>query len=199
MGLAMAPRNGEVFQLSCRLWLFRSLTGEQNRRFQGRVRPDKSESIEMKAVFVSVIIAILILIFVWKTYPSSLPARTYVSKQLSADEYADIKDVLFSFAASNAAYGVSARGAPGPEGIVTLYCREVPLVIVFQGPEVTLMQVMHGAEQRTPSLGPVINHVLSKMSLIPQPEWRDEDSAGYVNRLLLKYRDGIDLDAMCAS
>lgn len=153
----------------------------------------------MKTVTMSVVLLISILLMAWILYPSSFPARSFVSKQLSPAEYANIKDVLFSFAASNAAHGVTVRGEAGPQGTATLYCRDVPLVVVLQAPTATLMQVFHDAEQRAPSLGPVVNHVLSKMTLIPQPDGRDGGSVGYFNRLFLKYRDGIDLDKTCAS
>jgi len=152
----------------------------------------------MTKIISIIIIIIVVFLAAWVVYPASLPARSFVSRQLSGGEYADIKEVLFFFAASNEAHGVTARGEPGPQGTAALYCHGVPLVVVLQAPTVTTMQVFQDSERRAPSLGPVVAQVLSKMILLDQPEKPSERTVGYLERLVLKYRDGVDLDETCA-
>jgi len=144
------------------------------------------------------ILIVLISLTAWIMYPANLPARSFVSRELSAGDYAHIKEVLFSFATSNGAHGVTARVEPGSQGTAALYCRGVPLVVVLQAPTVTTMQVFQDAERRAPSLGPVIAQALSKMTLLDQPEKPTERAVGYLERFVLKYRDGMDLDETCA-
>lgn len=146
------------------------------------------------------LLLLLFLIFIsaWVVYPTGLPARSFVSGWRSAGDYADIRQQLFVYAASNGAHGITARGEPGPQGTAALYCRGIPLVVVMQAPTVTTMQVFQDAERRAPSLGPVIARALSKMTLLDQPEKPSERAVGHLERFVLKYRDGVDLDETCA-
>lgn len=150
----------------------------------------------MKRFFMVSLLLVSPAMCLWFFYPTSIPATLYVSDNMSGSEFVSVKrDFINSTAGIR---GIVARGDTQPGGVVAIYCRDVPLVLVANGPGGASMSVFFEAVERAPEVVDVVRRQVSRMEKLGDLRVNVASEDGdNINRFFLKYRDGIDLDAEC--
>ena len=134
----------------------------------------------------------------WALYPTDIPTDSYSTQRLSKDQFVQIKKLLLDYAEKNSALGVEVKGNAGEAGTLSISCRNVPMVFLFDFPQATSMMFSEGAFERSPGLEAAVKAALLKMKNGGNVEFTR--GAGNINELdvfFLKYRDGIDMGAEC--
>jgi hypothetical protein len=144
------------------------------------------------------LVAALLLLGSVVLYPTSVPASTYVGTDVPTNTYIEIKQELLSYAKANQALGVTATGDADSSGSVSLTCKQVPLIMLSRAGGATFMQVSLGAYDRAPGVQVIANVALSRMRSAGPVGANDRNAeVSSFQRMILKYRDGIDLDQSC--
>jgi hypothetical protein len=156
----------------------------------------------MKKKIAFTLVAIIVLLAMWTFYPTQIPAVTHVIGELPPSEHEKIKKKMHDFAEENSVHGISEASDPGPVGFMELKCKSVPILSLSRVGKITLLQTAVDAKKFSPDIAQLVNSIFMQKD----PAWPHSEnvtqskeflSADSIDRLVLKYRDGIDLNVRC--
>jgi hypothetical protein len=148
--------------------------------------------------FVSMAILFLAVLVVFLAMSSAtIPAGQYSISPVSQERFKQLKAPLTAFAKSHGSAGVTFSDA---SDTFAIYCKKAPLIVLSNGPGATYMLVFLEHDRRAPGTGAAVREVLVNMRVSGRVSFRPgAQRVAPVEAFLLRYRDGIDLDARCSA
>ena len=146
-------------------------------------------------VLASTAVAAALLFVVTKS--AAIPADQYSTNVVSKETFTRISGLLSNYKKKNIDSGVTYAEGTAADTFA-MYCHDLPLVMLTNGPGAMTMLVFVDYSRRSPGLENQVDEVLEAMrkegdvSLSPGAK-----SITEVDQFVLKYRDGIDLGAEC--
>lgn len=129
--------------------------------------------------------------------PASIPADQFSIAPVSPEIFEQIKAPFITFARVNAGNGISYVGDVGSDTL-SLYCKNVPLFVLSNGPGAMYILVFVDQSRRAPKTDAIIERALEQMRKFDQLSIKSgADQVTPLDIYVLKHRDGIDLQSRC--
>lgn len=152
----------------------------------------------MKKIFFIIFVAAIFLLII-SMMPATIPANQYSIPQVSREAFRQITNKLSEFAQENSKGGIT-YAENGASDTFAVYCHDVPLVILNNGPGATTMLVFVDYSQRAQGIRIPVDRAVEAMAELGEVSLKpSEKKVTRFDSFILKYRDGVDLNVRCES
>lgn len=152
----------------------------------------------MRLFFLSALSVVLVAVFAWVLFPTSLGSRHETFKPLHASDFSRIRDDAITFGRSVSPNGIEVISGDAGSQSIQFNCQGVPVLTLINGSTILSILTYAGADQRAPDIVFFRDHLYPKLMRSGSSLGVDVKQPSGVGAFVLKYRDGIDVSADCS-